>query len=84
MARVWQYFDKNFAKPLLTHDTPSLMQTCSDCCLPIARLFSSERQIHAEKEYEDVFYEQNSDELDCSTNNEESFNLLPRKQKSSD
>ena len=45
LVRKWYNFDSNFMKPLLTHARPSLMETMPACCLPVARLLTSEQQM---------------------------------------
>ncbi|XP_025079099.1 sodium/hydrogen exchanger 9-like isoform X7 [Pomacea canaliculata] len=41
----WYNFDMRFMKPLLTHARPSLMDTMPKCCLPLARLLTTEEQL---------------------------------------
>ena len=37
--------DDSFMKPLLTHSNPTLMETMPGCCLPLARLLTSNEQL---------------------------------------
>ncbi|XP_013067642.1 sodium/hydrogen exchanger 9-like isoform X9 [Biomphalaria glabrata] len=41
----WYNFDMRFMKPLLTNCRPTLMETLPNCCLPFAKLFTTEEQI---------------------------------------
>lgn len=41
----WHNFDVRILKPLLTHSRPTLMETLPACCLPIARLLTTEEQL---------------------------------------
>ncbi|GAV00572.1 hypothetical protein RvY_11399 [Ramazzottius varieornatus] len=43
-ARLWRSFDVSYVKPLLTHSRPTLMDTCPECCAPLARFLTSSRQ----------------------------------------
>ncbi len=45
MARLWSGFDDNYMKPLLTHSSPSLMETLPACCMPLARWLTSQEQL---------------------------------------
>ncbi|XP_059156900.1 sodium/hydrogen exchanger 6-like isoform X3 [Physella acuta] len=41
----WYNFDMRFMKPLLTNCRPTLMETLPKCCLPFARVFTTDEQI---------------------------------------
>ncbi|CAG0888477.1 unnamed protein product [Cyprideis torosa] len=45
MARQWGHIDTLFLKPLLTHARPTLLDTMPVCCQPIARFFTTTRQL---------------------------------------
>ncbi|CAJ0934966.1 unnamed protein product, partial [Mesorhabditis belari] len=45
LPRKWYNFDANFMKPLLTHANPSLMDTMPPFTWPIAKFFTSDRQM---------------------------------------
>ncbi len=45
LARIWSGFDTKYMKPLLTHSNPTLMETLPECCLPLARVFTSSEQL---------------------------------------
>ncbi|PAA75539.1 hypothetical protein BOX15_Mlig012288g2 [Macrostomum lignano] len=45
IALGWRKIDKNFVKPLLTNARPLLTETCSGCCLPLARLLTTTEQL---------------------------------------
>lgn len=44
-AAKWYHVDRRFFKPLLTNHQPSLMDTLPSCCLPLARLLTTEAQM---------------------------------------
>jgi len=44
-AAKWYHLDSRFFKPLLTNHQPSLMDTLPSCCLPLARLLTTEAQM---------------------------------------
>lgn len=39
------YLKCRFMKPLLTNCRPTLMETLPKCCLPFARIFTTDEQI---------------------------------------
>ncbi|CAL1547376.1 unnamed protein product [Lymnaea stagnalis] len=45
LVAKWYNFDMRFMKPLLTNCRPTLMETLPSCCLPFARVFTTEEQI---------------------------------------
>ncbi|KAK0390485.1 hypothetical protein QR680_019372 [Steinernema hermaphroditum] len=60
LPRKWYNFDAYFMKPLLTHASPSLMQTMPSICLPLSRFLSSKKQ---QEHFASQF--DNSDSLEC-------------------
>ncbi|XP_050313259.1 sodium/hydrogen exchanger 7 isoform X1 [Anthonomus grandis grandis] len=48
LARIWGSFDRKYMKPLLTHSSPTLLETLPVCCTPIARLLTTTEQITQE------------------------------------
>lgn len=44
-AAKWYHVDSRFFKPLLTNHQPSLIDTLPSCCLPLARLLTTEAQM---------------------------------------
>uniref|UniRef100_A0A1I7YMA2 Sodium/hydrogen exchanger n=1 Tax=Steinernema glaseri TaxID=37863 RepID=A0A1I7YMA2_9BILA len=70
LPRKWYNFDAYFMKPLLTHASPSLMQTMPSVCLPLARILSSKQQ-------REQFASQlnNSDSLDCIVDQQQESRL---------
>lgn len=44
LAQQWAGIDAKFFKPLLTHASPSLMETMPNRCLPLGRVFTSREQ----------------------------------------
>ncbi|BFZ00848.1 hypothetical protein BsWGS_03886 [Bradybaena similaris] len=45
LVAKWYNFDMMFMKPLLTNCRPTLLETMPKCCLPFAKLFTTEEQI---------------------------------------
>jgi len=45
LALQWAGLDRRFFKPLLTHSSPTLMDTLPTRCLPLGRLFTSREQL---------------------------------------
>ncbi|KAH9512783.1 Sodium/hydrogen exchanger 9 [Bulinus truncatus] len=45
LVAKWYNFDMRFMKPLLTNCRPTLMETLPSCCMPFAKLFTTEEQI---------------------------------------
>ncbi len=45
LAKVWSSFDNHYMKPFLTHSNPTLMETLPQCCLPLARMLTSQDQL---------------------------------------
>ncbi|XP_050398402.1 sodium/hydrogen exchanger 7 isoform X4 [Patella vulgata] len=41
----WYNFDTRYMKPLLTNSRPTLMETLPQCCLPLAKLLTTEEQM---------------------------------------
>ncbi|CAG5128527.1 unnamed protein product, partial [Candidula unifasciata] len=41
----WYNFDMMFMKPLLTNCRPTLLETMPRCCMPFAKIFTTEEQI---------------------------------------
>ncbi|XP_056005787.1 sodium/hydrogen exchanger 6-like isoform X10 [Ostrea edulis] len=41
----WHNFDVRILKPILTHSRPTLMETLPACCMPLARLLTTEEQM---------------------------------------
>ncbi|XP_062575375.1 sodium/hydrogen exchanger 9-like [Saccostrea cucullata] len=41
----WHHFDVRILKPFLTHSRPTLMETLPACCMPLARLLTTEEQM---------------------------------------
>ncbi|CAH1781486.1 unnamed protein product [Owenia fusiformis] len=41
----WSDFDRKYMKPLFTHSRPLLTETLPGCCLPLARLLTTDRQL---------------------------------------
>lgn len=46
LLRWWQHFDVNFMKPLLTNTRPTLIDTLPECCLPVARILTTNEQLN--------------------------------------
>lgn len=53
LARVWKNLDCTIMKPLLTHYRPSLMETCPNFCLPLAKIFTSSIQMSNANQFHD-------------------------------
>jgi len=45
LARQWAGVDASLFKPLLTHSSPTLMETLPSRCNPLARMFTSKEQL---------------------------------------
>ncbi|KAL8597910.1 hypothetical protein ACOMHN_063806 [Nucella lapillus] len=45
LVSKWYSFDTRFMKPLLTNCRPTLKETLPECCLPFAKLFTTEAQL---------------------------------------
>ncbi|XP_076453860.1 sodium/hydrogen exchanger 9-like [Babylonia areolata] len=45
LVAKWHDFDIRFMKPLLTNSRPTLIDTLPKCCLPFAKLFTTEEQL---------------------------------------
>ncbi|KAL8574830.1 hypothetical protein ACOMHN_031937 [Nucella lapillus] len=45
LVAKWHDFDIRFMKPLLTNSRPTLIDTMPKCCLPFAKLFTTEEQL---------------------------------------
>nr|XP_022288085.1 sodium/hydrogen exchanger 9-like isoform X4 [Crassostrea virginica] len=41
----WHNFDVRILKPFLTHSRPTLMETLPACCMPLAKLLTTEEQL---------------------------------------
>lgn len=54
IARLWRSFDVSYVKPLLTHSRPTLMDTCPEVCMPIARWLTSSKQFGQDRWKDEV------------------------------
>jgi len=61
LAKLWSGFDCKYMKPLLTHASPTLMETLPACCYPLARVLTSQEQLENHPSFRDGgFSRQNS------------------------
>ncbi|XP_045199665.2 sodium/hydrogen exchanger 9-like isoform X4 [Mercenaria mercenaria] len=57
LVAKWYKFDRRFLKPLLTNSRPNLMETCPGCCLPLAKMLTTQEQLMES----DLNHDQDSD-----------------------
>ncbi|WAR28637.1 SL9A7-like protein [Mya arenaria] len=45
LVAKWYKFDRRFLKPFLTNSRPNLMETCPGCCMPLAKMLTTQEQL---------------------------------------